>query len=113
MQGYQVSTWLSVGDVRTENGVSDFSVLNVYQMYIASKDNRGGVWMRRTTWGNLCARIRTVGPLKGPEPYYGNPEVRADIYTLDGTLHQANAIVQAPGTYKTWRQIETPSWWKE
>jgi hypothetical protein len=65
--------------------MSDFSVMNVYQMYIAGKDT----------------------------PYYGNPEVRADIYTLNGVLHQANAIIPVPGTYKTWRQIESPKWWAE
>lgn len=92
--------------------MSDFSPVNVYQMFVASKDQPGGVWIRRTTWGNLCARIRSVGDFKGPEPYYGNPEVRADIYTLNGTLHQSNVIIPAAGTYKTWRQISMPAWWK-
>lgn len=93
--------------------MSGFSAMNVYQMYVASKDAPGGVWIRRTTWANFCAKIETVGVFNGPEPYYGNPEVRADIYTLNGVLHQANAIIPAPGTYKTWRKIETPIWWKE
>lgn len=92
--------------------MSGFSTMNVYQMYVASKEELGGVWIRRTTWANLCARIKSVGPFKGAEPYYGNPEVRADIYTLNGSLHQANAVISAPGTYKTWRQIATPAWWK-
>lgn len=93
--------------------MSEFASSNVFQMYVASKDQPGGVWIRRTTWANLCARIKSVGPFKGPAPYYGNPEVRADIYTLNGDLHQTNVVIPVPGTYKTWRQIDTPAWWKE
>jgi hypothetical protein len=85
--------------------------MNVYQMYVASKDNPDGVWIQRTTWSNMCARIKAVGEFKGPEPYFGNPEVRADLYSLSGELRQTNAVIPVPGTYKTWRQIPTPIWW--
>jgi len=93
--------------------MGDFSQMNVYEMYMDAKDKQGGAWIRRTTWANLCARIKSVGKITGPAPYFGNPEVRADLYTLDGRLHQSNAVIPSAGTYKTWRQFEVPTWWTE
>jgi hypothetical protein len=81
---------------------------NVYQMWFSSQPN--GLWITRITWSDLCAHVSFVGELKGDAPYYGNPEVRADIYTGAGQLKQRNSVISAPGTYKTWRQIAKPSW---
>lgn len=86
-----------------------FSNENVYQMWLAGREH-GDVWIRRTTWTNLCARIVRVGELTGPAPYFGNPEVRANVYSLAGALVEENAVIPAAGTYKTWRLIEAPSW---
>jgi len=85
---------------------------NVYQMFVSSTNGHGELWITRTTWSNLCAKIKSVGEFTGPPPYFGNPEVLADIYTLNGRLQQADAVIPVPGTYKTWRQIPTPVWWK-
>lgn len=90
--------------------MTDFSDLNIFQMY-AANGGRLGFWVRRTTWGNTCARVTFVGEFKGPPPYYGNPVVRADIYDLQtGELREKDAKLPVPGTYKTWRQIDPPSW---
>lgn len=86
-----------------------FSDCNVYQMWVAEREH-GPVWIRRTTWANLCARIVSVGPFTGPAPYFGNPEVRADLYSLDGALVNKNALITAAGTYKTWRHMDAPPW---
>ena len=69
----------------------DFSDQNLFQMFVAN-GHQPGFWLRRTTWGESCARVTSVGPLTGPEPYYGNPKVHADIYNLTtGELREANA----------------------
>lgn len=87
-----------------------FSAQNVFEMYVANSE-QAGFWIRRTTWENTCAKVTSVAPLKGPAPYYGNPAVLADIYDLTtGALKEASARIPVPGTYKTWRKIETPSW---
>lgn len=84
--------------------------LNVFQMYVAY-GRKPGFWLRRTTWGNTCAKVVSVGTFMGPPPYYGNPPVRADIFNLQtGELKEANARIPVPGTYKTWRQIAPPPW---
>lgn len=84
--------------------------MNVYQMYVEF-GKRPGFWLRRTTWGNTCAKVVSVGEFSGKAPYYGNPEVRADVYDLaTGALKEANAVVSVPGTYKTWRWIQPPAW---
>ena len=89
----------------------DFSDKNVFEMYVAN-DKRAGFWLRRTTWGNTCARIVDVGELGGAAPYFGSPKVYADIYDLrTGELKEARARIPAAGTYKTWRLIDAPSWW--
>ncbi|OHT20064.1 DUF5710 domain-containing protein [Edaphosphingomonas haloaromaticamans] len=51
-----------------------------------------------------------MGEPNGPAPYFGNPPVLADIYTLDGRLQEELARLSAAGTYKTWRQIDPPTW---
>lgn len=81
---------------------------NVFQMFV--QHGGPGFWVRRTTWGSTCARVVRVGALTGPPPYYGNPSVIMDVYTLDGTLKEAAAQMPVPGTYKTWRQIDEPTW---
>lgn len=69
-----------------------------------------GFWVRRTTWGGTCARIVRVGQITQPAPYFGNPSVLMDVYTLKGELKDAAAALPAAGTYKTWRQIGAPEW---
>ena len=89
----------------------DFSDKNVFEMYVAN-GMRPSFWLRRTTWGNTCARVVDVGEIKGPAPYFGNPKIYADIYDLrTGELKEARARIPAAGTYKTWRLIDAPSWW--
>jgi hypothetical protein len=90
--------------------MSDFSELNVFQMYVANK-LKAGFWLRRTTWKNTCAQVTSVGEFKGPPPYYGNPAVLCDIYDLrTGVLKERGAKIPVPGTYKTWRHIAPPNW---
>lgn len=90
--------------------MTDFSDLNLFQMYVAN-NMRVGFWLHRTTWGNTCARVTFVGDFKGQPPYYGNPAVLADIYDLGtGELKENNAKLPVPGTFKTWRQIDPPAW---
>lgn len=90
--------------------MADFSELNVFQIYVANGE-QPGFWLRRTTWGNTVAKVMSVGPLTGPPPYYGNPQVRADLYDLaSGEVKERNVRIPVPGTYKTWRQIEPPPW---
>lgn len=88
----------------------NFVEQNLFQMFVAN-GSQPGFWLRRTTWGNSCARVTSVGPFTGPAPYYGNPKVHADIYDLTtGELREANARLPAAGTYKTWRLIDPPAW---
>lgn len=90
------------GDWRKSDG------RNVYQMI----DDAGGVgiWVRRTTWDASIARIVGMSEASGPPPYYGSPKVVMDVYSLDGVRHDELAHLSTPGTYKTWRQVEPPSW---
>jgi hypothetical protein len=83
---------------------------NVYQMWFATQPKP--LWITRTTWNSLCAQVVSVGEAKGPAPYYGNPQVFADIYTAGGVLKQRGSVISVPGTYKTWRQIAEPHWAK-
>jgi hypothetical protein len=86
------------------------SPINVYQMWEASHGLPGGLWITRTTWANMCAQVTSVGEFKGPAPYFGNPKVFANLYSMQGQLKQSGFEISVPGTYKTWRQIETPQW---
>lgn len=87
---------------------TDFSDQNVFEMCVA---NGGpGFWIRRTTWGATCARVVGIGALTKPAPYYGNPSVVMDVYSLKGEFKEGLAWVHVPGTYKTWRMIEPPEW---
>ena len=69
-----------------------------------------GIWVRRTTWGSTCARIVGMGEVTKPPPYYGNPSVVMDVYSLGGELREELANLDTAGTYKTWRQIKPPEW---
>lgn len=87
---------------------ADFSEQNVFEMCVA---NGGpGFWVRRTTWGATCARVVGIGQFTKPGPYYGNPPVVMDVYNLRGDLKDGLAKLAVPGTYKTWRKINPPSW---
>ena len=92
--------------------MAPFSEKNVYQMFDAA-DRQLGFWITRTTWSGKIARVTHVGELKGAPPYYGNPKVTADLYDAStGHLISRGIEVTAPGTYKTWRSIATPAWWR-
>lgn len=81
---------------------------NVFQMI---EDAGGlGIWVRRTTWGSSCARIVAMGEVTKPPPYYGNPTVLMDVYTLSGGLRSELANLDTAGTFNTWRQIAAPAW---
>lgn len=100
-----------ISTLEVEIQMPDFSDKNVFEMYVAN-GKRAGFWLRRTTWGNTCARVVDVGDIKGPAPYFGNPKVYADIYDhRTGELKEARARIPAAGTYKTWRLIDAPGWW--
>jgi hypothetical protein len=86
----------------------DFSDQNVFQRYVA---NGGpGFWVRRTTWNATCARVVGIGHFTRLGPYFGNPPVVIDVYSLNGELKDGLAKMAAPGTYKTWRKIKPPDW---
>ena len=88
----------------------DFSDKNIFQMFV-DNERRTGFWLTRTTWRNSCARVISVGDLTGLPPYYGNPKVLADILDrTTGEVKERGAKLSAPGTYKTWRQIDPPDW---
>lgn len=80
--------------------------LNVYQMWFATQPEP--LWITRTTWASMCAKVTFVGEASGPAPYYGNPVVKGDIYSASGQCTQHGAVISVPGTYKTWRQISDP-----
>ena len=82
--------------------------INVFQMFVAH--GGAGFWVRRTTWENTCARVVRVGAITGPAPYFGNPSVLMDVYTLDGRIKDLATQLPVPGTYKTWRMIDAPDW---
>ena len=71
--------------------------MNIYEMYVL---NDGvGFWVRRNTWGNSIARITHVAPLSTPAPYYGNPEVRVDLYNIHSKeIEQENMALSCAGT---------------
>jgi hypothetical protein len=81
---------------------------NVFGMYVSH--GGPGFWVRRITWGNSCARVVRVGKLTKPGPYFGNPSVLVDVYSLDGQLKDQTAHLPVPSTYKTWRKIDPPDW---
>lgn len=90
--------------------MNDFAEHNLFEMYVAN-GMRPGFWLRRTTWANTCAHVIEVEDFTGPAPCYGNPKVFADVYDLTtGVLRERRARLPAAGTYKTWRQIDPPSW---
>ncbi len=84
--------------------------MNIYQMYVEN-GKRPGFWIGRTTWGNTIARVISVGPLKGPAPYFGNPEVVARVYDIHtGAVKDERFVITTAGTYKTWFRAEAPEW---
>lgn len=81
---------------------------NVFEMFIG---NGGpGFWVRRITWGGTCARVIRVGEMTKPAPYFGNPSVLIDVYSLSGNLKEELVTLPVPGTFKTWRKIDAPPW---
>ena len=82
--------------------------MNVFEMFEAH--GGAGFWVRRTTWGTTCARVIRLGRVTGPAPYFGNPSVLMDVYSLDGEFKDGPVQLPVPGTYKTWRQIDAPAW---
>lgn len=92
----------------TNDGWRENQSKNVFQMFMSHGE--AGFWVRRITWETICARVVRVGEITGPAPYFGNPSVLMDVYTLDGRLKSEVEQLPVPGTFKTWREIEAPAW---
>ena len=86
----------------------DFSDKNVFEM--CAENGGPGFWVRRTTWDATCARIVGVGRFTKAGPYFGNPPVVMDVYSLRGELKDELAKMSSPGTFKTWRRMQSPDW---
>lgn len=74
---------------------------------------RAGIWVRRDSWGNTVAFLRSVagqseGKLSGRDPYYSSPEARADIYDWrSGELLDEDAVLPCVGCWQ-WSWIGVP-----
>jgi hypothetical protein len=59
--------------------------MNIYQMY-ARNNFKFGFIVKRDSWGNTLAKIISIDgveegkPIKGKQPYYGNPKVKAQFF---------------------------------
>lgn len=62
--------------------------------------------------GVIPARIVRIGEMTKPGPYFGNPSVLMDVYSLEGQLKEEAAALPVAGTYLTWRKIDPPDWAK-
>ena len=79
-------------------------------MYISN--NGVDFWVVRRTWRNAVARVTHVTPLDNHAraPYYGNPEVKMDLYTYDtGQLREENISLSCPGT-SSYCEFDTETW---
>lgn len=86
----------------------DGPLVNLYDMYIAN-GTAPGFWVKRRTWGDLCAQITFIGELDRHAHCYGHPPVRADLFSFSSReLKQAGAEIMFAGAHKTWRQIPPP-----
>lgn len=82
--------------------------MNLYEMYLAN-DMKVGFWVKRRTWGDLCARVTFIGELEGRGPWYGCAVVRADSFRfVSGELKEADVVLPLPGSQKTWQRIPPP-----
>lgn len=85
-----------------------FPAVNLYDIYIAN-DKKVGFWVKRRTWGDMCARVTFVGELERRGAWYGGAVVRADIFHFaSGELKEANAELPSPGSLVTWQRIPPP-----
>ena len=82
--------------------------MNLYEMYVAN-GMKTGFWVKRRTWGDLCARVTFVGELERRGLWCGGATVRADVFHfLSGTLKEADVALPSPGSPKTWQEIPPP-----
>ena len=82
--------------------------MNLYEMYLAN-DMSPGFWVKRRSWGDLCARVTFVGELERNAYRYGLPAVRADLFRFSSReRQQADAELTRAWDPKMWRQIPPP-----
>ena len=88
---------------------------NIYDMFVSL--GRVGFFVRRNSWShpNAAAKVLSVGgleapPLPGKAPYYGNPQVMAEI-SYRGEEAGIEEL-RCPGNF-SYRLIERPAWWKD
>jgi hypothetical protein len=81
---------------------------SIYDMYLAHRC-QVGFWIKRKTWGDLCAQVTFVGELEPRAPAYGQPPVRADVYHFrSGVLKQADVEITAAASSSRWQEIPPP-----
>ena len=78
--------------------------MNLFELYVAN-GMRPHFWVKRRSWGTLCARITHVDGLQATADWVFGSAVRADIYYFSGGLKEADAVLPSPGSRRIWQQI--------
>ena len=78
--------------------------MNLYELYVAN-GMRLHFWVKRRTWGAMCARITSVDGLHATAIRAFGGAVRADIFYFSGGLMEADAVLPSPGSRRIWQRI--------
>jgi hypothetical protein len=83
--------------------------MNIYSMYVA---NERAVPFWVTKWNSQVLLVTSVGTLRGRAPYYGNPTVTGELFSVyrenertDTYSKIEERTVRSPGTYN-WLWVE-------
>ena len=88
---------------------------NIYGMFVSL--GRVGFFVKRNSWSHphTVARVISVAgleapPLDGKPPYYGNPEVMAEV-SYQGEPPVLEGL-RCPNTF-AYRLVDRPIWWPD
>jgi hypothetical protein len=79
---------------------------------------RYGFFVKRNTWGRIIAKIIEIDGvvegdrIKGRDPYYNNPKVKAEFYRVEGARYISNPIDYCiSDSFDNVNEISCPGTW--
>jgi hypothetical protein len=89
--------------------------MTIYRLY-AQNGDRAGFWVQHRSWGNLCARVQSIGgkdfgALPGQSPLHEGAQIAIECFDVRSGRRAASEVLTSDLLGRNFVMIAKPSWY--